>query len=499
MKKLISLVIVFALLFSLSLPAAATTGTRQADAYYRGISIILNGKEIAPCDVNGKNTEPFIIEGTTYLPVRAIAEALGLDVDWDNATSTVTLSSGGEVINRGAVPTYTKEIRRVTIGYRDIKIMLDGEELIPTDVNGKYVEPFIMNNSTYLPVRAIAEALGLRVEWDEKTNTISLYLGYGAWATDYVDVTITEDATGYSLDGFIDYKFDRGGRMTDLVMSINELAYMELICGYYEDFDLLGSYRVTTDNESFAHGWDYAPGAVLLSEADYIGDKEVGRTNYTYDELGRISESVFIADGVETVTEYEYDSLDRPFREYYEDGSYLEYTYDDYDRLVSEKLYYGGRVLRQCLYVYDDAWNLLSMDYSEQDLSICIDWTYDVFGNILSEQYRETSPTGEYSYSDVYTYNENGEVLTRNFTDSDGVWQITENTYDANGLLSVAIIKDDSGSVTQTYSYGKYDLPSRVVSSYDGITMTMDFSYTRIPNRPMEEILLQLIEQYSIF
>lgn len=35
--------------------------------------------------------EPFILDGTTYLPVRAVAGALGLGVGWDDATSTVTL------------------------------------------------------------------------------------------------------------------------------------------------------------------------------------------------------------------------------------------------------------------------------------------------------------------------------------------------------------------------------------------------------------------------
>ena len=39
--------------------------------------------------------EPFIIDGTTYLPVRALSNALGFDVGWDNATSTVSISSGG--------------------------------------------------------------------------------------------------------------------------------------------------------------------------------------------------------------------------------------------------------------------------------------------------------------------------------------------------------------------------------------------------------------------
>ena len=44
--------------------------------------------------------EPFIYDGTTYLPVRAVGEAVGKTVGWDGKTNTVTLSSTG---NSGAI------------------------------------------------------------------------------------------------------------------------------------------------------------------------------------------------------------------------------------------------------------------------------------------------------------------------------------------------------------------------------------------------------------
>jgi len=59
--------------------------------FYDNIKITLNGKEIIPKDVNGNVVEPFKISGTTYLPVRAICNALGLNVDWDGDTNTVIL------------------------------------------------------------------------------------------------------------------------------------------------------------------------------------------------------------------------------------------------------------------------------------------------------------------------------------------------------------------------------------------------------------------------
>ena len=65
--------------------------------------------------------------------------------------------------------------REITVGYRDIQIFIDGELFIPKDVNGVVVEPFIYDGTTYLPVRAISEALDKTVDWDGETSTI--YVG----------------------------------------------------------------------------------------------------------------------------------------------------------------------------------------------------------------------------------------------------------------------------------------------------------------------------------
>lgn len=55
---------------------------------YNNIKIVVDGKELKT------DKEPFIYEGTTYLPVRAVAEAVGKNVSWDGTTNTVTLGSG---------------------------------------------------------------------------------------------------------------------------------------------------------------------------------------------------------------------------------------------------------------------------------------------------------------------------------------------------------------------------------------------------------------------
>ena len=65
--------------------------------------------------------------------------------------------------------------KTIEVIYHNIKIMIDGAEYVPTDVNGNVVEPFIYNGTTYLPVRAVANAFGKDVKWDGKNWTV--YLG----------------------------------------------------------------------------------------------------------------------------------------------------------------------------------------------------------------------------------------------------------------------------------------------------------------------------------
>ena len=71
-----------------------------------------------------------------------------------------------------------------------IKIVVDGQKLNPTDVNGNKVEPIIYNGTTYLPVRAVANALGKAVYWDGPNYTV--YLGQAPYDLEYPTVTIND-------------------------------------------------------------------------------------------------------------------------------------------------------------------------------------------------------------------------------------------------------------------------------------------------------------------
>lgn len=70
-----------------ALAAGVTYKTIQVQ--YSGINLVVDGIPVTPKDANGVEVEPFVYKGTTYLPVRAVGEAIGKQVTWDGATQTV--------------------------------------------------------------------------------------------------------------------------------------------------------------------------------------------------------------------------------------------------------------------------------------------------------------------------------------------------------------------------------------------------------------------------
>lgn len=91
MKKFLSGVLCATLVFSLTLSALAISGrmTIEVDP----VNVQVNGEVFQPTDVNGKEVPVFAYQGTTYAPVRALAEAYGLEVGYDAATNMATVTN----------------------------------------------------------------------------------------------------------------------------------------------------------------------------------------------------------------------------------------------------------------------------------------------------------------------------------------------------------------------------------------------------------------------
>lgn len=71
---------------------------------------------------------------------------------------------------------YAANIYRKTITVTSgVNVEFNNEAIDMTDANGKAVEAFIYNGTTYVPIRAVSNAFGADIGYDRNTQTISVY------------------------------------------------------------------------------------------------------------------------------------------------------------------------------------------------------------------------------------------------------------------------------------------------------------------------------------
>lgn len=111
----------------------------------------INGVEAEIDD--GRGTTPIVNGGRTLVPIRAIIEAFGGTVGWNDITRTVTLAIDEDII---------KLTIDSTIAYlNNQRTVLD-------------VAPTVINGRTMLPIRFVAEGFNLGVAWEDTTRTVSI-------------------------------------------------------------------------------------------------------------------------------------------------------------------------------------------------------------------------------------------------------------------------------------------------------------------------------------
>lgn len=132
--KFLTLLLIFSLLAALSFTISA-----ESD-----IAVVVDGKKL------DFDVPPTIVNGRTLVPLRAIFEALGAEIEWDGTTSTCT-----------AVKDSTTVV--ITIGADTMYVNGTPKAL---DAPGQ-----IVKSRTLIPLRAVSEALDCSVSWEGSIRT----------------------------------------------------------------------------------------------------------------------------------------------------------------------------------------------------------------------------------------------------------------------------------------------------------------------------------------
>jgi hypothetical protein len=100
---------------------------------------------------------PVIKDGRTLLPIRALIETLGGRVSWNKMAHAATVTLGG---------------RSVVLEVGKNTALVNGKA-VPIDPTNAKVAPVIIGSRTFLPLRFVAENLGLELAWEPVSQTIS--------------------------------------------------------------------------------------------------------------------------------------------------------------------------------------------------------------------------------------------------------------------------------------------------------------------------------------
>lgn len=177
-KKCISLILALVMVLGLTVSASAAETETVTVQLSPNITVKLDGEVQTMTDVNGNPVYPVLYGGTTYLPIRAVGNMLGLDVDWDGATQTVTLEkSDGKATaatTGNKAPANAKPTEITVQINPNITVKYNGKAQAMTDIRGNPVYPMLYGGTTYLPVRAVSNMLGVKVDWDGDTQTVLL-------------------------------------------------------------------------------------------------------------------------------------------------------------------------------------------------------------------------------------------------------------------------------------------------------------------------------------
>lgn len=122
------------------------------------VTVIIDGTTVECTDALGQKVSPFIVNGTTYVPLRAIGEAFGKRVQWDNASNSVIITTPLLKTDFDSDTTYAiiskSDGKALTVSdslslQQFNSLISQGFKLIPSDTEGFYYINSLANGKNF--------------------------------------------------------------------------------------------------------------------------------------------------------------------------------------------------------------------------------------------------------------------------------------------------------------------------------------------------------------
>ena len=218
-KKLAVLIAVMVLTLSVASTGFAANTMANLKAYYRNIKIMRNGTQVQMA------TEPFIVDGTTYVPLRAISELLDKEVTFDGVNYKINIiDKPGQNVNEMYAQILSQQ---QTISQLEAKIKtLESNKKIDLDD----LEDDL--NDDYDEIEDI-EVVEIKLDGDEDDIEVEIYVDDSdndwddlsdseieAFLQDIVD-DILDAYKGADIEGFIEDE-DSGDELVSFTLSTKD-------------------------------------------------------------------------------------------------------------------------------------------------------------------------------------------------------------------------------------------------------------------------------------
>ncbi len=356
----------------------------------------------------------------------------------DITTLAYYLDASGEGDNRGRLMNVT--LANGTVQRNNIQYSATGKILSETRTNGETLTySYYLGNDR---LETLTTTQGVNTQTTQFTylatgevETITAAFG----AAEATTTTFTYDAAKQltritdALGNYIQYTYDSEGNQTaEDVYDASDVLGRNLSKTYdrFNRLDLTQRNASTDDS-------DFAADGTLDTSTD--GNGVV--TDYSYDNLRRLTSSIQDMGVLNITTQYVYDVADRLVQVIDPESLSTDYSYDDLGNLLSQ---------------------------SSPDTGVT-NYSYDTAGNRVS-QTDARGITMSYSYDAL-----NRLTLIDYPTDTDITYTYDENSNGQNGVGRLTTTTDQSG--TTTYRYGARGNLTRQTNVQDGISFTTDYVY----------------------
>ena len=377
---------------------------------------------------------------------------------------------------------YSSQVMVAKKAYSSIKVQVAYNYNINTayfDGIQLYKEEF-GNSYTYDDdgnVTSVVDLQGQKTQYQYTSNNLTKIIQGGTTKMTYTYDANHNVKTATTATGVVyEFAYDKWGNNTS-VSIVNGTSKITSTATYTSNGNYLSS---TTDALGNTTTYGYNTQTGVLAWVKHPEDTTATRTEYTYDAMYRLA-STTAEISSNNVLNASYTYTDDLLTQIQTNSSTYNLAYSDFAQLSSVKV--GSWSLATYSYTEDKNRYLQSLDYGNGD---SVDYTYDDYGRLINETFEDGDTVS-------YQYDNSGALAT--VTDSASGIKTTY-YYDFTDRLQKYTENSSSLSHSVSYQYDKLNNLTALVDTINGTTLTTSYQYDK-DNRLTKALYDQATKTYT--